>query len=876
MSAEIDFNPNTRLQSTFYHVPGYQAELHALTSPVPPFAQHDAVSKVRDPFKREQLLQSEAYYERPPVVLVHGMVVASSYLQDLGRHLAPWFRVFIPDLPGFGRSTNALRKGDDEVSIAQLAQGLRDWMDAAGIGRAHFVSNSLGCQVIAEFASRWPARVERLVLQGPTRDKSRQSVFKTLRALSANSRNEPLSMTAIMIRDYWRAGLARVVAMVRATTEYRTMDALQRLESPTLLLSCELDPVAPCGWVAELAANMPNAVHYVLKKTGHTANYSATELMSRIVLRYFLVQDDSEIRRAGAEILDQVTEINQSREAGHAEKSQLIRWTLGLAMLALFTMRQRSGGGWESLIGLGLMGSTLLYKYIKMRPLLSVNRSDHLDRVYVQLNGIADFDSASSMLRAIGRYLHFRDFPQLGVPTSLASAMPLINWLPSYLRDTVYATVGASEATDDVASTFDAESITQSVTAHFPAHQKYPAVAIGSTNGALTHLYAAMGIPWLPQTLLMPVKRPQAAAIRHGQLDMTAEMQWGRAAGQTLLEANPEIELYHMADPNQDQLMISRMAYFRVKFLKLTQAYKRFLLDSLEAHGTIILVRCGLNWSSTKVADRHYFQSGAVGGLEPKEYIHGSPAVKRFIDSHKFPVTAMGESISQKHKTDWNAPAPDCEAPEAEWGYAPRLTDDIVAFAKEHGFKVRYLDYHHPEDASPLVADAYRQRQEQLRRPTGSILVESFVVMEPWLSLRYNLVPFWTVFSVRPSLERLQRYLEICRGAEKGFRDGFIFLFCSGVYSIGLGRIDEWKGLLESHFASQTEERESSRNSRLVLGTDERAFPKDFGFPARYQNELARAVGEEGQYVMPPNLPLAEFEHYMIQNADRCRVSYTA
>jgi hypothetical protein len=34
-----------------------------------------------------------------------------------------------------------------------------------------------------------------------------------------------------------------------------------------------------------------------------------------------------------------------------------------------------------------------------------------------------------------------------------------------------------------------------------------------------------MGIPWLPQTLLMPVKRPKSAAFKQGQLDMTAEME---------------------------------------------------------------------------------------------------------------------------------------------------------------------------------------------------------------------------------------------------------------------------------------------------------------------------------------------------------------
>lgn len=88
------------------------------------------------------------------------MVVASSYMHDLGRHLAPWFRVFIPDLPGFGRSSQAIRRGDP-VSIGQLAQGLHDWIDAAGVQKAHFVSNSLGCQVLAEFTRRWPDRIGR-------------------------------------------------------------------------------------------------------------------------------------------------------------------------------------------------------------------------------------------------------------------------------------------------------------------------------------------------------------------------------------------------------------------------------------------------------------------------------------------------------------------------------------------------------------------------------------------------------------------------------------------------------------------------------------------------------------------------------------------
>ena len=45
-------------------------------------------------------LAGNPYYNRTPVVLIHGMVVASTYLTPLAEQLAPWLQVFAPDLPG--------------------------------------------------------------------------------------------------------------------------------------------------------------------------------------------------------------------------------------------------------------------------------------------------------------------------------------------------------------------------------------------------------------------------------------------------------------------------------------------------------------------------------------------------------------------------------------------------------------------------------------------------------------------------------------------------------------------------------------------------------------------------------------------------------
>jgi pimeloyl-ACP methyl ester carboxylesterase len=41
----------------------------------------------------------------PAVVLLHGLGVSSRYMLPLARELAPHFRVYAVDLPGFGRSS---------------------------------------------------------------------------------------------------------------------------------------------------------------------------------------------------------------------------------------------------------------------------------------------------------------------------------------------------------------------------------------------------------------------------------------------------------------------------------------------------------------------------------------------------------------------------------------------------------------------------------------------------------------------------------------------------------------------------------------------------------------------------------------------------
>lgn len=93
-----------------------------------------------------------------------------------------------------------------------------------------------------------------------------------------------------------------------------------------------------------------------------------------------------------------------------------------------------------------------------------------------------------------------------------------------------------------------------------------------------------------------------------------------------------------------------------MKYIKLPGAYGDLLSDSLSPNGTIILVRCGLKWPSTKVATCHYFQSGVVGEKPGDELMKWSTTVNNFIESQKPSFAKMGDTITKdEHSMNWSA-----------------------------------------------------------------------------------------------------------------------------------------------------------------------------------------------------------------------------
>jgi hypothetical protein len=456
---------------------------------------------------------------------------------------------------------------------------------------------------------------------------------------------------------------------------------------------------------------------------------------------------------------------------------------------------------------------------------------------------VANFDSEAAMLRALGNYLRGEDYPMTGsMPRSVEPLMKalvaVVNALPRRVREEVYTWSGRSEAVppkklDQVR----AEDISQWVVSHYP-RRRYPAAVIGSSNGALVHLCAALGIPWLPQTFLIPVRRNMNPD------EPVQEFEWGRGPARSLLAANPELQLHHMFDPNQDRLMARRMAYFRAKRLRLGEAYERFLEENLSEDATLFVAECTLKWPTSRVGERHVFQFGALGGATPEEFLRGSERVEDYLARYR------------SHRRRWDTPGPDGERPEAEWGFEPILREDVERFAREKGYRVRRIIFEKPEDPSPLVADLYRRWHQERGLPTDQLLVESFILIEPWWALRTGLVPFWMVFNMEPSAEALERYLD----STAPYDYVNLMLFSHGVDSVGLAPIERWRTILRR-----------ARKRSSFVGVDERKFPRDFATFVRYHADLKKIPT---RYPMPGSLPLARLDEFLDRAGDRYLVRW--
>ena len=249
--------------------------------------------------------------ESPPLVLLHGYPTSSQLWRHCIPPLADHFRVYAPDLPGYGRSDKPL---DVDYDLDFFVRFLLEFYDGLGLEKAGLVAHDVGGMVGLGFAARYPERVTRFVVMDTAPYIERPLILRVAIGLARNpffarwmmtrtgfkwiSRlllvHHPAVITA-EVADLYRApwvespAARRLFSQVISLPPARLTEPRQNLHhitAPTLILWAEKDLCFPTRIARQLQGDIPNASLVTVPDCGHFLQEEQPELVVEHLLRF--------------------------------------------------------------------------------------------------------------------------------------------------------------------------------------------------------------------------------------------------------------------------------------------------------------------------------------------------------------------------------------------------------------------------------------------------------------------------------------------------------------------------------------------------------------------------------------------------------------
>jgi 4,5:9,10-diseco-3-hydroxy-5,9,17-trioxoandrosta-1(10),2-diene-4-oate hydrolase len=265
---------------------------------------------------------AEAGTQGPAVLMLHGGGPGASGVSNYSRNIAALaqnFRVLVPDMPGYGKSTKGLDAADVWGDLAGAMFGLLDAMD---VERVHVVGNSAGGGCALRMVLERPERIGRVVLMGPGGiDLTKAPPTDGLKRLLGYYEGEGPTLeklrtfiTQDLVYDASRVGDTLLLERFQASIDPEVVanpplrapkdaSALAKLDlardprlpgiaNPTLVLWGIEDRVNRPSGGATLQALMPRCDLYLFSRTGHWVQWERAEEFNGVVTA-FLEADEA-------------------------------------------------------------------------------------------------------------------------------------------------------------------------------------------------------------------------------------------------------------------------------------------------------------------------------------------------------------------------------------------------------------------------------------------------------------------------------------------------------------------------------------------------------------------------------------------------------
>jgi pimeloyl-ACP methyl ester carboxylesterase len=218
-----------------------------------------------------------------PVVFLHGNLEIGDIWFGWVPRMAQHYRLYRPDLPGFGRSKIP---ANFEWSVANYVKAVGEFLDAIGAKSAYIVGAKTGGAIAMQFAATYPERTRALVVcSGPfsSVDPKMESAPMSMRLGSKATKEETDYFEKL--RDTTSAETKRGLRPVLSGLDLEKL--LPQITSPTLIITSDRSALQSVETVIRYQPKIPNSRLLVLTSDAyHVAVANADECVTN-VLEFF-------------------------------------------------------------------------------------------------------------------------------------------------------------------------------------------------------------------------------------------------------------------------------------------------------------------------------------------------------------------------------------------------------------------------------------------------------------------------------------------------------------------------------------------------------------------------------------------------------------
>ena len=144
--------------------------------------------------------------------------------------------------------------------------------------------DSVGVQDVVDLAARFPERVDRLVLKGPTPDPAYRSPAGQYSRVLMNMPFEAPLLNLIYQVDFASAGIPRMVQQLRRTVDDPIETKLPNVQAPAL--RGRNDQCLSQAWAEQVTRLLPDGRLIVVEGAAHNVHYSAPEVTARVIAAF--------------------------------------------------------------------------------------------------------------------------------------------------------------------------------------------------------------------------------------------------------------------------------------------------------------------------------------------------------------------------------------------------------------------------------------------------------------------------------------------------------------------------------------------------------------------------------------------------------------